>query len=453
MPRPLPLPVDRDRPRPLPPPRADRNITNLRANFEKKEKNPAAPHCIFQTLVCTVGSPLPARPCCQEVEGTKSCSICLSVKYCSKSCQKKHWKTDHKKECEQMKESLLNDLPSLEEVKRMSKKCDSVARTDPRRLGSLADELIEYCEMGRRYFERSPGGKAATRHCKAGCFCWSSTLSQAHTDMGHAYKAVGKKKLAFEQYKKSMEIDRDLSEFDRKYKIDEAAGLSNMANMLGDFDVDEEEHALALKKEALSIYTKMGDEDGKCRSLCDIGSSYRGQGNWELGESYYLKSMRLAKKIGNKQVEAISCENVGSHLQREHRHEEALELFIRILRLYEEDSDFLNVAGVRNSIGESLCYLDKLEDAIEQYTKALDFAKPRHMRPEMFESYSGLAEVYEKQGEIEKAIEALEGDRSEQGWEVNGGGALRALKRMDNACVSHHQEHVLNWLEKLRRFQ
>jgi hypothetical protein len=38
----------------------------------------------------------------EEGKGLKSCSTCLLTFYCSKECQKSHWKSAHKKECKEI---------------------------------------------------------------------------------------------------------------------------------------------------------------------------------------------------------------------------------------------------------------------------------------------------------------------------------------------------------------
>jgi len=45
----------------------------------------------------------PCDYCGKNWTGKKSCSKCQSVFYCSVDCQRKHWKSGHKKECDEMK--------------------------------------------------------------------------------------------------------------------------------------------------------------------------------------------------------------------------------------------------------------------------------------------------------------------------------------------------------------
>ena len=40
---------------------------------------------------------------CGTTEGTKKCSGCKSVSYCSVKCQTLHWKSKHKKECKKLR--------------------------------------------------------------------------------------------------------------------------------------------------------------------------------------------------------------------------------------------------------------------------------------------------------------------------------------------------------------
>ena len=57
----------------------------------------------YESAPSTVDQPLryPARECarCGISTGLKTCQGCKQVKYCSKSCQTKHWKHEHKGVC------------------------------------------------------------------------------------------------------------------------------------------------------------------------------------------------------------------------------------------------------------------------------------------------------------------------------------------------------------------
>ena len=43
-------------------------------------------------------------------EHNSQCGACHSVVYCSKACQKEHWKSTHKQECKQLKQALEADM-------------------------------------------------------------------------------------------------------------------------------------------------------------------------------------------------------------------------------------------------------------------------------------------------------------------------------------------------------
>ena len=52
----------------------------------------------FNIMVSNVESVAPCVVCGTTVGGTQSCSVCRSVFYCSKACQKRHWR-EHKVTC------------------------------------------------------------------------------------------------------------------------------------------------------------------------------------------------------------------------------------------------------------------------------------------------------------------------------------------------------------------
>jgi hypothetical protein len=57
---------------------------------------------LLQGIDQVAGTYICAYPGCNKSHGRETlqrCSRCLSVRYCGKACQKKHWKSGHKKEC------------------------------------------------------------------------------------------------------------------------------------------------------------------------------------------------------------------------------------------------------------------------------------------------------------------------------------------------------------------
>ncbi|CAM0909054.1 unnamed protein product [Alopecurus aequalis] len=67
-----------------------------------QERPPPTPQ--QQAPVSATGLPLDVAPCAQcGGAGTKKCSGCKRMRYCSGDCQSKHWQSDHKNKCKQMK--------------------------------------------------------------------------------------------------------------------------------------------------------------------------------------------------------------------------------------------------------------------------------------------------------------------------------------------------------------
>ncbi len=61
---------------------------------------------------------LPCRcfSCQEESDSLLLCASCQQAKYCSKECQKKHWKKQHKMECEEASIELPRIISQEEDV-------------------------------------------------------------------------------------------------------------------------------------------------------------------------------------------------------------------------------------------------------------------------------------------------------------------------------------------------
>jgi len=67
----------------------------------------------IESMLTTDESTKCSNPTCEERETAetglfKTCVACRHVKYCSKHCQKTHWKSEHKQECPKLNETKEN---------------------------------------------------------------------------------------------------------------------------------------------------------------------------------------------------------------------------------------------------------------------------------------------------------------------------------------------------------
>ncbi|KAI9141644.1 hypothetical protein BKA69DRAFT_386027 [Paraphysoderma sedebokerense] len=61
-------------------------------------------HERFKNVSAMIGCAKCGKPKCDNGKSLKSCSRCLMTMYCSRDCQKNHWR-EHKKDCKKMASS------------------------------------------------------------------------------------------------------------------------------------------------------------------------------------------------------------------------------------------------------------------------------------------------------------------------------------------------------------
>jgi len=91
--------------------------------------------------------------------------------------------------------------------------------------------------------------------------------------------------------------------------------------------------AAAHMDQAVDIATEVAEPGALARSLAALGTIERTRGNMERGLEYKLESQRIAERGGNLTETARACTSVGVSLHELNRHEESLKHYDRALQL------------------------------------------------------------------------------------------------------------------------
>lgn len=271
-----------------------------------------------------------------------------------------------------------------------------------------------------------------------------NNLASVHTSNGDFAKAT-------RMHLKSLDIKRQTN--DRKGEANSLYNLGVLNKKKGDYMA-----AIAYLDSCLKIETELGDKKSSASTISAIGNILRRQGNYSGAIQKLLQSLSLYESLENLKGISDLYANIGIIYEEQGNHDRALEYYRYSLKSKQELNDELGIASITynmgivnrkvgdlhsalinfqkseriwlqydqkreyatavSGIGDVLHLLslehfennDKTEyqrlrsEAILHFKKALELRKEINDGPGTAESLNGLAMVYSKTKEYEKAI-------------------------------------------------
>ncbi len=328
--------------------------------------------------------------------------------------------------------------------------------------------------------------------------------------MGKTYWQMGRLNLFLESNKKGLEISNRIN-----HKIEKGRCLNN----IGVYYQKQNDYSIALiyYENALSFIKAMDDQPTEAECLSNIGILYRDLGNLTKAQQYLSSALELDKKVGD--IDSISkdMDNIGSvYLRRgidgQNTHDllQALGMFRSCLSLrgIEKTNSLIKITALNNigiiqselkdypnarnnfssamkivekgnylnekcqiinNIAASFVYENKIDDAIEYYSKAVEIGSEHSLENILMESCLGLGQCYEIKGEYsssisfyKRSIEAMENvwDRIPSEFFKIGfaRNKMHAYQRIIKMLVSLHSanprmtslEEIFNFVERAK---
>lgn len=220
--------------------------------------------------------------------------------------------------------------------------------------------------------------------------------------LGQALVAVGDRRKALEHLSASLAIWHRL-------KISSEMANTNTALCAVFIRLGRYQEALTHASSALPIYEAGGDRAGETSVLMMLGNFYATVGESASALDYYEKAVKNWRELGNEHRVASTMNSIGLVHNKAGDREKAFKYYSEALRIYRSDRPGTRgEANVLNQIG--FCYVanndharaeSHFNEAVQIWKRITDaFGEPIALL--------GLALVYEKKGEVEKAFDILE---------------------------------------------
>lgn len=225
--------------------------------------------------------------------------------------------------------------------------------------------------------------------------------AEAYTCLGSANDLHGKYDLAILNYQKSFE----------GYKsIKDETGMAKVYLNIGASFYYRGVFAKALENylEAAKIQEKIKDEETLAKTLNNIGLIYRTKNNNQKALEYFSKSLKIKKRLNDKKGVCYTYSNIGIIHQNQKHCDSALWYANASYNLSEELQSPFDIGTSLVNIGEAYFCLENYKEAKKFYLDAEKILIKNTDENTLAFCYKGLGNVFEKENNLEKALEYYE---------------------------------------------
>lgn len=163
--------------------------------------------------------------------------------------------------------------------------------------------------------------------------------------------------------------------------------------------------ALSFYNKSLKIKKEVGDKEGVAVALHNIGHVYLLQGNISYALECFRKSLKLHEEVGNKSGIAASLHSLGGVYSGQGDIPKALEYYHRSLKIRVEISDKHGVSACLNNIGEIYRKQADYPKALEYYQKGLIIQEEIGFIEGVAVSLNNIGWIYNAMGDTSKTLE------------------------------------------------
>lgn len=219
-------------------------------------------------------------------------------------------------------------------------------------------------------------------------------------DLAKAYTEISPEKSVL-YAKQAIEIALKNNQFDQEARATNSIGIIHYN--WGDYDI-----ALENFQKALSIYEKIGDNEGLINTLNNIAAVYTMWKNYDEALNSNLRALKLLEETDNKFKIASAMNNIGVLYQEMGNIANSRIYHQKSLEISKEINDQTSIVNSLNNLGVLSQDENKIEEAIEYYYQAIEIAEKIPNYPNLATFYNNLATVFVDKKEYLKAIPLLD---------------------------------------------
>jgi tetratricopeptide (TPR) repeat protein len=177
------------------------------------------------------------------------------------------------------------------------------------------------------------------------------------------------------------------------------------------FKLSDTKHVLGNLLEALSYFKLHPNEKGYAQALNYTGNLYEELGEYDLSLGYSKQALKIARQNKDLGVQAKALASIGKIFKLTADYEKAIDAFKESLNLRIDLGDEDAIASSYNWIAETYTQSTDYVSAMEYYTKSIELRKKNNSK-ELPWSYLGIAGLFKKMGQYNRAVENYENSLS-----------------------------------------
>lgn len=167
------------------------------------------------------------------------------------------------------------------------------------------------------------------------------------------------------------------------------------------------EKALELNLEILKIKQEEGDENSISKQLNEIGYIQRKLNRSNEALKYFEQALKLQRKLNKPPLEDASLLiNMAVIHQQQQNFTKAVSLYEEAKGIFENENRPTDVAKVHIYLASTYYGLNDLPKSKRETEQAIKYAQESNSLPLLEKAYNRLSNIYEKQGNAKRALEA-----------------------------------------------
>ncbi len=201
--------------------------------------------------------------------------------------------------------------------------------------------------------------------------------------------------------------------------------------------------ALDYTNQALALATEINDPSGMASSYNNIGVLNKNRGQLDNALDSYLKSVRIQEENKFEDALAYTYNNIGTIYSLKSEFEKALEFFNKALEKFESIDHKLRIIGTLNNIGNVYTDLNEYDYALKYYMRSLSIYEELEDNSQAFVPFNNIGNIYFQRGEWDNAmafyesaldLEKLNNNKNGQGNALhNIGTVYKSIKQNEKA--------------------
>jgi tetratricopeptide (TPR) repeat protein len=227
---------------------------------------------------------------------------------------------------------------------------------------------------------------------------WLKIEAGSLNNLGYIYNIQGDHSSSSAYLEQALAIHRQIG--DRR---GEGVMLQNLGVV--HYDQGDFVNAEIYWEQALRIFQEIGDRQHEAmvmNSLGNISSDLRG--DYIEAQLKYGQALTIAQEVGDRLTEGMLLANIGLALSYQHNFDESQGYIHQAMEIYVDIDLKPELGGIYLDSGNTLIGLKQLDEAVNNYTEAIHYAKEFDNRENILEAQAGLARISHLKGEKVKAL-------------------------------------------------